>query len=85
MKPTISLGYADFWPGFNPETDFFTRLLRWRFDIRLSGRPDFLLAVQLGLTLKLLGSLVAQSRDGVNHLPLLEDPSVATHPGRPRP
>jgi len=48
MKPTISLGYADFWPGFNPETDFFTRLLRWRFDIRLSGRPDFLLYSAFG-------------------------------------
>lgn len=39
----IRLGFSDFWPGFNPEDNFFTRLLRQRYRVQISETPDFLI------------------------------------------
>lgn len=43
MKPRIKLGYADFWQGFDPENDYFTRIIRRHYDVELSAQPDFLI------------------------------------------
>jgi len=39
----IQLGFTDFWPGFDPDDNFFTRLLRRRYRVRISDDPDFLI------------------------------------------
>jgi hypothetical protein len=43
MQPTVRLAFADFWPGFDPQENFFIRLLTRRFHVILDDRPDFLL------------------------------------------
>lgn len=42
MNRTIRIGFADFWPGFDPQDNFFTRLLRRRYPLEITDRPDFL-------------------------------------------
>jgi len=42
-KPLIKLAYTDFWPGFDQETDYFTRMIRQRYDIEWSDQPDFVI------------------------------------------
>lgn len=42
-RPEIRLGFSDFWTGFDPEDNFFTRLLRVRYRVRISDNPDFLI------------------------------------------
>lgn len=39
----IRLGFAGFWPGFDPHDNFFTRLLRTHFAIEICSRPDYLI------------------------------------------
>jgi alpha(1,3/1,4) fucosyltransferase len=43
MKPRIRLGFSDFWPGFGPQVNYFTRMLAPSYEIELSDRPDFLI------------------------------------------
>ena len=43
MKPTISLGFSDFWGGFTPHDNYFTRLLSTRFNVEISDRPEYLI------------------------------------------
>jgi hypothetical protein len=43
MKPVIKLAYSDFWPDFNRETDYFTRIIRRHYKINWSDQPDFLI------------------------------------------
>jgi alpha(1,3/1,4) fucosyltransferase len=42
-KPTLKLGFSDFWPAFIPTDNYFYRTLSHRYDIQLSDRPDVLL------------------------------------------
>lgn len=42
-KSTLRIHHADFWPGYNPETYVFTRILRRKFKVILDAQnPDFL-------------------------------------------
>jgi alpha(1,3/1,4) fucosyltransferase len=41
--PEIQLGFSDFWEGFDPEDNFFTRILRRRYRVQISDNPDFLI------------------------------------------
>jgi hypothetical protein len=43
MKPVIKINFADFWPHFNKEDNFFTQWLSRSFRVELSGNPDFLI------------------------------------------
>ncbi len=43
MKPRIRLGFSDFWPGFDPRTNFFTRLLAEFYELEICEQPDFLI------------------------------------------
>lgn len=46
---TIRIAYIDFWPGFEPETFIFTRLLRKHFEIELDERnPDMIFCSNSG-------------------------------------
>ncbi|MGA2130354.1 MAG: glycosyltransferase family 10 [Candidatus Pacearchaeota archaeon] len=40
-KKTIKIGFRYFWPGFNPEKNFFTDLLRKNYQIIISDNPDY--------------------------------------------
>ena len=42
-KRHIKIGFADFWPNLDPENNYFTRLLRTRYEVEITARPDFLL------------------------------------------
>lgn len=43
MKPIIKLAFSDFWSGFDPENNYFTKLLRTRYNVVISDTPDFLI------------------------------------------
>ncbi len=43
MKPIIKLAFSDFWSGFDPDNNYFTQLLRTRFNVVISDTPDFLI------------------------------------------
>jgi hypothetical protein len=43
MRSRIRLAYSDFWPNFDRETDFFTKIIRRHYDIEWSDNPDFLI------------------------------------------
>jgi alpha(1,3/1,4) fucosyltransferase len=43
MLPRIKLGFSDFWSGFNPHDNYFTRLLRHKYQIDVTDQPDFLI------------------------------------------
>ncbi|MFT5142191.1 MAG: hypothetical protein ACI80V_001736 [Rhodothermales bacterium] len=42
-KPTLKLGFSDFWPAFIPTDNYIYRTLSRRYDIQLSDRPDVLI------------------------------------------
>jgi hypothetical protein len=42
MAP-ISIDFCDFWPGFPKAKNFFTEVLRLRYDVQLAERPDLLI------------------------------------------
>ena len=48
MKRSIKLAFCDFWPGFDPRDNYFTNLLRTRYDIRLTDDPEFLIYACVG-------------------------------------
>jgi hypothetical protein len=43
MKPNISLGFSDFWGGFTPHDNYFTRLLATRYHVAVSEQPEYLI------------------------------------------
>jgi len=43
MQPRIRLGFSDFWPDFNPHDNYFTQLLRNKYEVVVTGQPDFLI------------------------------------------
>src|SRR5262245_21456664 len=43
MKPRLKLAFCDFWRGFNPQRSYFTRLLAQRYQIELTGEPQFVI------------------------------------------
>ena len=42
-RPSIRIGFAAFWDGFDPQDNFFTRLLARRYDVTVCDDPDFLI------------------------------------------
>lgn len=48
MKKKIRIAFVDFWDGFVPEESLFYRLLQTRYDVELSGNPDFLFCSTFG-------------------------------------
>lgn len=40
---TVKIGFSDFWPGFDAKNNYFTELLRKRFDVMVSNQPDVLI------------------------------------------
>ncbi|HEX6961632.1 MAG TPA: glycosyltransferase family 10 [Lacipirellula sp.] len=43
MKPVISIGFSDFWGGFTPHDNYFTRLLATRYDVEIADQPELLI------------------------------------------
>lgn len=43
MPQPVRIDFWDFWPGFDRHDNFFTRLLRPRFDLQVVDDPDFLI------------------------------------------
>lgn len=41
-KKTIKINFKYFWGGFDPEDNFFTNLLRKKYNVILSDKPDYL-------------------------------------------
>ena len=39
----VKIFYSDFWEGFDPENNYFTRLLRKYFTIEINEKPDILI------------------------------------------
>jgi hypothetical protein len=42
-RPSVRIGFAAFWEGFDPHDNFFTRLLARRYAVEVCDRPDFLI------------------------------------------
>jgi hypothetical protein len=40
---TIKLDFVDFWPGFDKTNNYFYNLLKTRYEIGISSKPDFLI------------------------------------------
>lgn len=43
MKEILKLDFADFWPGFNKEDNYFHRLLSRSYELQISEQPDLLI------------------------------------------
>lgn len=41
-KRTIKINFTNFWEGFNPEDNFFTNLLRKKYNVIISEKPDYM-------------------------------------------
>lgn len=41
-KKKIKINFEYFWEGFNPEDNFFTRILRKHYDVEISSNPDYI-------------------------------------------
>ncbi|NTS43781.1 hypothetical protein HRG84_23065 [Flavisolibacter sp. BT320] len=37
---TIRVAFGDFWPNFNPEDNYFTRVLRKKHIVEITAQPD---------------------------------------------
>ena len=48
MKETLRLDFCDFWEGFRKDENYFTDLLRRRFNVELHERPDLLIYAEAG-------------------------------------
>lgn len=42
MKKEIKINFKYFWEGFNPESNFYTNLLRKNYNVIISDNPDYL-------------------------------------------
>ena len=47
-RPTIRIGFTGFWDGFDPQDNFFTRLLAPAYRLDVVDRPDYLVYSQVG-------------------------------------
>ncbi len=43
MKPVVKIAFSDFWGGFDPDDNYFTRLLSPHFELVRVEEPDFLI------------------------------------------
>ena len=41
-KKVIKIGFRYFWEGLDPEDNFFTNLLRKKYEVVISNEPDYL-------------------------------------------
>ena len=41
-KKTIKINFKNFWEGFDPKNNFFTNLLRKKYKVEISDKPDYL-------------------------------------------
>ena len=57
MTKTIKIGYMDFGRDFNPENHFFTKLLRTKYEVVISDKPDYIFYT--------LGSQTHHAFDGI--------------------
>ena len=48
MRKTIKLNFVGFWSDFNKEQNLFTDILREKYNIEISEKPDFIFASLLG-------------------------------------
>ncbi len=46
--PKLKVAFSDFWFGLDPERNFFTDVLRTRFDVEISSEPDVLFCSTFG-------------------------------------
>ncbi len=46
--PKIRIKFVDFWPGFDPEDNYFYHLLGMRYQVVLSDHPDFVICSLFG-------------------------------------
>lgn len=44
----IKLKFVDFWSGFNPVDNYFTQILRGKYDIEISDTPDYIICSCFG-------------------------------------
>lgn len=42
LKPQIKINFTDFWPGFDKNNNYFTKLLETKYDISITENPDYL-------------------------------------------
>ena len=47
-RKNIKIKYVDFWPGFNPEDNYFTNILREKYDVTVPDDPDYIIASSFG-------------------------------------
>jgi hypothetical protein len=47
-RPAVRIGFAGFWDGFDPQDNFFTRLLAPAYRLEVVDRPDYLVYSQVG-------------------------------------
>jgi len=40
-KKTIKINFKYFWGGFDPENNFYTNLLRKKYNVVISDKPDY--------------------------------------------
>ncbi|MGN0428146.1 MAG: glycosyltransferase family 10 domain-containing protein [Agathobacter sp.] len=45
---TIKIKFTDFWPGFNYQNNYFTKLLSQKYDVQISDEPDYVIASVAG-------------------------------------
>ena len=48
MKRVIKLDFADFWPGFDKEDNYFVNLLSPHYDVRIVNDPEFVVYSNFG-------------------------------------
>lgn len=41
LKPKIKIDFVDFWPGLDKNNNFFTNLLKTKYDVLISDQPDY--------------------------------------------
>jgi len=47
-RQRIKIGFSDFWPGFNPVSNWFEQLLKQRYEVEVCDEPDFLIFSNYG-------------------------------------
>ncbi|MFN9369460.1 MAG: glycosyltransferase family 10 domain-containing protein [Planctomycetia bacterium] len=47
-RARVRIGFAGFWAAFDPDDNFFTRLLARRYDVEVCAEPDYLIHSCLG-------------------------------------
>jgi len=47
-RPHVRIGFAGFWDSFDPADNYFTRIMRRRYDVEVCERPDYLIHSCIG-------------------------------------